>query len=210
MTTIITRLYPDLATAQGVVAALKDAGHGDDTIDIIAKDGDGAAGHRMLAARVPAVSAEAYAQRVAKGAALVVVRAPFAPMGTARHAMRVVNRTASIDVGIADEDVYIREQPQLGTSGKVMQGKVFFMSNPHRSMGHGHILGSNPISPARERTSAIRGGAYMSTKFWPMKLLSSGRQASSAISGGYLFSSMFGIPTLVGDLPSRELIKTTI
>jgi hypothetical protein len=210
MTTIITRLYPDLATAQGVVAALKAAEHDDRTIDIIAKDGEGSATQRMLAARVPAASADAYAPGVAKGAALVVVRAPFAPIGTARHAIRVVNRTASIDVGLADEDVYVREQPRLEVSGKVMQGTVFYMSNPHRSLGHGHILGSNPILPAKERTSAIRGGAYMSKMFWPMKLVSTGRQASSAISGGFLFSKMFGIPTLISDLPSRELIKTTI
>jgi hypothetical protein len=210
MTTIITRLYPDLATAQEVVAALKDRGHDPLTIDVIAERGEGAPEARMRAARVPAASAAAYGPGVARGGALLVVRAPFAPMGTARDAIKVVNRTPSIDVGLADEDFYIREQPRLETAGKVMQGTVFYMSNPHRALGHGHILGSNPILPAKERTSAIRGGAYMSRMFWPMKLVTTNRQASSAIPGGMLISRMFGIPTLIRDLPSRELIKTTL
>jgi hypothetical protein len=210
MTTIITRLYPNLATAQGVVAELQASGHAVSTVDIITKGGDGSPEDRMISARVPKASAAAYAPGIGKGAALVVVQAPFAPIGTARHAMLVVNRTPSMDVGVDDEDVYIREQPKIETSGKVQRGTVFYMSNPFRRLGHGHILGSNPILPAKERTSAIRGGAYMSKIFWPMKLVSTGRQASSAISGGFLFSQMFGIPTLIGDLPSRELLPTKI
>jgi hypothetical protein len=210
MTTIITRLYPDLATAQGIVAALQANGHEPSTIDIISKGGEGSPEDRMHGARVPKASAAAYGPGIAKGAALVVVRAPFAPMGTARDAIKVVNRSRSIDVGIANEDFYIREQPRLEISDKVLRGTVFYMSNPHRRLGHGHVLGSNPILHAKPRTSAIRGGAYMSTKFWPMKLISAPKERTSAIRGGFLFSSMFGIPTLTGDLPSRELIKTTI
>lgn len=210
MTTIITRLYGDLTTAQGVAAALMAAGHDAATIDVISRDGAGSAEARMLGARVPKASAAAYAPGVDKGAALLVVRAPFAPMGTARHAVRVVNRTPAIDVGLPDEDVYIREQPKLELEGKVLPGTVFYMSNPHRRAGHGHILGANPILPAKPRTSAIRGGAYMSTKFWPMKLLSPQKERGSAIRGGMLISSIFGIPTLSGDTPSRQLIPTTI
>ncbi|WP_295079917.1 hypothetical protein [Tabrizicola sp.] len=210
MTTIITRLYPDLATAQRVVAALEANGHMPATIDIITKASGVASETRMIDARVPSASAAAYAPGIAKGAALVVVRAPFAPLGAARDAMKVVNRTAAIDVGIEDEDHYIREQPRVDISGKVLQGTVFFMSNPFKPLRHDHVLGSNPILPAKPRTSAIRGGAYMSTKFWPMKLISTNRQANSAISGGFLFSKLFGIPLLIRDLPSREILPTKI
>jgi hypothetical protein len=210
MTTIITRLYKDLATAQAVAAELSLAGHDNATIDVIGRDGDGTAEARMAEARVPRASAAAYAGGVAKGAALLVVRAPFAPMGTARHAMRVVNRTAAIDVGLADEDVYIREQPKVEKAGKVLPGTVFYMSNPHRSLPHGHIFGKNPLIASKPRTSAISGGAYMSTKFWPGRLLSVPKERTSAIRGGMLISSIFGIPTLSGDTPSRELIPTII
>jgi hypothetical protein len=210
MTTIITRLYKDLATAQGVAAELTEAGHDAATIDVIVRDGAGTADARMAQARVPKASAAAYAPGVAKGAALLVVRAPFAPMGTARHAIRVVNRTTALNAGLADEDVYIREQPRLDMTDKVMQGTVFYMSNPHRSLPQGHILGSDPIIRSQRRNSAISGGAYMSTRFWPGKLLSKPKAGTSAIRGGMLISSLFGIPTLSGDLPSRQLLRTTI
>jgi hypothetical protein len=206
MTTIITRLYPDLATAQTVVGALKARGHDETTIDIITRDGDGTAASRMQRARVPKASAAVYGTGIAAGQALVVVQAPFAPMGTARDAIRIVNRTKALDVGVKDEDYYIREEPKVDLAGKVMQGTVFFMSNPLRPMMQGHILGQNPILPPRERRSAIHGGAYMSTKFWPMKLLSTSREANSAIRDGFLFSSLFGIPTLVRDWSSRNMM----
>lgn len=210
MTTIITRLYKDVATAQGVASALTSAGHDAGTIDVISRDGAQGAEACMIEARVPKASAAAYAPGIAKGAALLVVRAPFAPMGTARHAIRVVNKTPAISVGLADEEVYIREQPKIETDGKVLSGTVFYMSNPHRSLVHGHILGSNPILPARPRNSAIPGGAHMSTRFWPGRLLSPQRERTSALRGGWLISSVFGLPTLSGDTPSRQLIPTTI
>lgn len=210
MTTIITRLYPDLATARRVVEALEANGHDPSTIGMIAKGGDGSPEARMAEARVPNASAAAYAPGIARGGVLVVVHAGFAPIGAARDAIKVVNRTPSIDVGLDDEDVYIREQPKVELSGKILHGKVFFMSNPYRTPGHGHILGSNPILPSRPRTSAIRGGAYMSRLFWPMKLVTTGREGRSAIPGGFLFSRAFGIPLLIRDLPSRELLPTKI
>lgn len=210
MTTIITRLYPDMATAKHVASALKDRGHDEATISILTKEGDGSAMERMARMRVPSASAAAYAPGLAKGQVLLVVQAPFAPMGTARDAIRSVNRTPAINVGLADEDHYIREEPRIETSDKIMHGTVFFMSNPLRPMAHGRALGQNPILPPRERRSAISGGGHMSRMFWPMKLVSTGRQTNSAISGGFLFSRIFGIPTLIQNLPSREMIKTTI
>lgn len=210
MTTIITRLYPDLATATSVAANLAQGGHDPSTIDVITRSGEGSVSARIRAARVQAAAAAAYAPRVEKGAALLVVRAPFAPMGTALHAKRLVNRTPSIDVGLAEEEHYIREQPNVETAGKVLSGTVFYMSNPHRSTSHGHVLGSNPILPSKPRTSAMAGGGYMSRMFWPMKLVSAPKERNSAVRDGFLVSRMLGIPTLVGDLPSRELIRTTL
>lgn len=206
MTTIITRLYSDVAAAQAVVAALTSNGHRPSTIDVITKDGAAPALDRMHAARVPSGSAAAYAPAIAKGQALLVVQAPFAPIGTARNAIRTVNRFPALSVGLADEDVYIREDPKVDTSGKLYPGTTFFMSNPYRSPSHGHILGSNPISPSKPRTSAIRGGAYMSTKFWPGKLLSAPKDRSSAIRGGGLVSSIFGLPTIIRDWGPRGMM----
>lgn len=197
MTTIITRLYQDGATAKSVADALLANGHGAGTIDIIT--GAEGAEARMVAARVRPEAAAAYAPAVAGGNALIVVRAPFAPIGAARNAMRVVDRFASVKVGVSNEDFYVRETPSVHARGSVLTDHPFFMSNKHRPAAHGHILGSNPIKPSRPRTSAISGGAYMSTKFWPMRLLAAKtRQGSSAIRGGWLISKSLGIPTLIG------------
>lgn len=210
MTTIITRLYANAAAAQGVVAALLAEGHSPATVHVITRDGAGTAAERMHAARVSATAARAYAGPVAEGRALLVVNAPFAPLGTALNAIRTVNRFASIDVGLAEEDAYIRDEPEVQLSGRILQGTVFFMSNPYRSLPQGHILGSNPIIHSRPRTSAIRGGAYISTKFWPMKLVSKPRERTSVLRGTWLFSSLFGLPTIIRTWPPREEFPTTI
>ena len=210
MTTIITRLYADAAAAQSVAAALLAEGHSPATIHIITRDGAGTAAARMQAARVGATAMRAYAGPVAEGRALLVVNAPFAPMGTALSAIRMVNQFASIDVGLADEDVYIRDEPEVRLSGRVLQGTVFFMSNPYRSLPQGHILGSNPIMHSRPRTSAIRGGAHMSIRFWPMKLVSKPREGTSVLRGTWLFSALFGLPTIIRRWPPRDDIPTTI
>ena len=206
MTTIITRLYADSATAQAAANDLMERGHSDDYINIITRDGDGSPAERMKAARVAAASAAAYGPHVARGAALLVVQAPFNPVGAARHAMRVLAKHKALDAGVADENEYIRELPKVETSGKVMHGTVFFMSNPLRPTAHGHIFGTRLISARKERTSAMRGGGYMSTKFWPMKLVSAPKERNSAIPGGFLFSSMFGLPTVVREWTSREMM----
>jgi hypothetical protein len=198
MTTIITRLYADTATARAVAGALMATGHAVDTIDVIGRDGAADVADRMRAARVNPDAAAQYAPAVQRGATLLVVRAPFAPMGAARHAMKVADRTPSIKVGVADEDEYIREQPSIAMRNNLMRDHPLVMSNPHRPLSHGHVLGNNPISAPRERRSAIAGGKHMSRLFWPMRLVSANaKEGTSAIRGGWLFSSMFGMPTLL-------------
>ncbi len=200
MTTIITRLYADNAAAHAVASTLLGDGHAPATIDIITRDGLGSVATRMRDARVPSASAAAYDGPVADGKALLVMRASFAPMGAARHAIKVVNRFPSIKVGLADEDVYIREEPKISIVGKVQTNHPLYMSNAFRPKTHGHILGSNPLLPHRTGRSAIAGGRHMSRMFWPMRLVSAqAKEGTSAIRGGWLFSSMFGIPTILKD-----------
>jgi hypothetical protein len=210
MTTIITRLYQDQSTAETVAGMLARQGLYLTAVDIITRDGAGTPAERMRAATVGADAAAAYAGPVGQGRALLVVNAPFAPMGTALKAIRTVNRTPSIDVGLADEDAYIRDEPDVQLEGRVFTGTVFFMSNPHRRLPEGHILGSDPIRRRPRHNSAISGGAYMSTKFWPMKLISKHRDNRPLTREGWLFSNIFGIPTLVKDWPPREDVPTIL
>jgi hypothetical protein len=207
MTTIITRLYPDQAAAQTVADALARQNLNLTSVDIITRDGADA---RMRKAMVGPDAAAVYAGPVAQGKALLVVNAPFAPMGTALRAIRTVNGFPSIDVGLADQDAYIRDEPDVQLEGRVFTGTVFFMSNPNRPLPMGHILGSDPIRRRPRRNSAIAGGAYMSTKFWPGKLISKHKDHRPLTREGWLFSKIFGIPTLTKDWPPRDEVMTIL
>jgi hypothetical protein len=209
MTTIITRLFKDTGAAQAAVDDLLERGHDAGYIQLISGSDAGLA-ERIRAARVSPQATTVYAPMVARGHALLVVRAPFNPMGTARNAIQALARHPSIPVAGVDANEYIREQPSMEARQNLLPGTVFFMSNPHRALGHGHVFGQNPILPSRERRSAIAGGGYMSTKFWPMKLISADRPRHSVTDRPFTLSGMFGIPTLLSDTPSRELIKTTL
>jgi hypothetical protein len=193
MTTIITRLYPDAATADAVVKDLLADGHASDTIDIIPA---GAGVAALRAARVGTAAARAYAEAMTGGRTLVVVRAPFAPMGTARNAIRVVNRRASIDVGLASQDEYIRERPGPMVSNNILTDHPLVMSNPYSRPWHGRIFGRGVIE-SRPRSSAMRGGGHVSTRFWPMKLITTGRSTTSARRTGWQLSKLFGLPTII-------------
>ena len=189
MTTIITRLYPDAASAQAVVAALIGQGHDQDTIDVIVRDGATDLTDRMRAARVGPSATAAYANHMSgNGKALLVVRAGFNPVGAARNAMKVAARFPSLDAGIANENQYLREDASAASTSSIMKSHPLLMSNPHRTGMHGHIMGNNPISAPREKRSASAGGAFMSTKFWPMRLVSANaKKGNSVIHGGALF-----------------------
>lgn len=208
MTTIITRLYPDQAAAQAATNSLLAKGQAADTISIIA--GGKEAADAMKAARVPAASAAKYTKAMGAKHALLVIEAPFSPIGTALTAIRTLYKHPALDAGVADEDYYLREHASPDYANSIMSDHPMMMSNPFRRLTHGHIFGDNPISPSKPRTSAIRGGAYMSKMFWPMKLVSQSAPRQSAIRGGRLFSSMFGIPLLTTSWPLRDELPTVL
>lgn len=208
MTTIITRLYPDSAAANAARASLLVRGQSDETIQIITADTAGGAVGAMKAARIGSVSSAAYANAMTGSQALLVVQAPLTPIGTALNAIRCLKRHPALNVGLDDEDVYLPGYISYQHSSSVMTNHPLLMSNQFRKLTHGHILGNDPIIHGKPRTSAIRGGAYMSRYFWPMKLVSSQKERSSAIRGGFLFSSIFRLPLLTPTWPSREDLPT--
>lgn len=210
MTTIITRLYPDSAAANAARASLLDIGQSDGTIQIITANTAGGAVGAMKAARIGSASAATYARAMTGSQALLVVQAPFNPMGTARNAIVCLSGHPAMNVGLDDEDVYLREYPGVQLSNKVMTNHPLLMSNPFRKLPHGHIFGSNPVIRSKARTSAIRGGGYMSRFFWPMKLTSAPKERNSVIRGGFLFSSLFGLPLVTRAWASREDLPTII
>jgi hypothetical protein len=210
MTTIITRLYPDPSAASAARTSLLNVGQSEDTIQIITATAGGDAGMAMKAARINSVSSRAYLEAMTGNQALLVVQAPFSPIGTALNAINTLRGHPAMDVGLEDENVYLREYPSTRYAGRIMEKHPLLMSNPFRRLSHGHIFGSNPVIHSKPRTSAIRGGAFMSRFFWPMKLTSAPKTRTSAIRGGMLFSSLFGLPLVTSSWASREDLPTII
>jgi hypothetical protein len=110
MTTIVSRLYADAKTAEQVVTALRIQGHPASNIDTIPAGSDAEAA--MVSARVPEASAAAYAKAISGGNTVVVCRAPVTPFGAARSAIATLDEFDSIDAGIANQNVYVREEPK--------------------------------------------------------------------------------------------------
>jgi len=185
MTTIISRHYADAKTADGVVAALHDAGFPEETVMVIGS----ADTQAMMDARVAESTAMAYASAMSAKSTLVVVHAPFTPFGAAMKAKDIVNAAPSMRLDGQDENRYISETPNadlyLGLS--VMRSHPRFLSadmNPRananrallsqafhwplltkhrarRALGkHGPVL---PFGTIKHKTadSAIKGGKRM-------------------------------------------------
>lgn len=161
-----------------------------------------------LAARSDAGAATAYARAMTADQALLVVQVPFNPVGGARGVLKLLRKHPAMAVGVSEEDFYLRDYPTAQFANRVMTNHPLLASNPFRVPSHGHIFGNNPVIHSKDRTSAMRGGAYMSRFFWPMKLVSAPRQRRSAMRGGFLFSSLFGLKLVTGSWPSRDLLPT--
>jgi hypothetical protein len=187
MTTIISRLYADPAVAAEVAGRLAAAGFPAQTYDLLAADSDlaGLPG-RITAARVRARAAATYADRLASGGAMIVVRAPFSPIGAARQAMEIVDQAASVDICRAVQNDYQSEQPDGRLFLSVLTDHPRFLSQdlrPGYSSAYGpvtELFGMRILSRRKPRTSAIAGGGFMSRLFWPMPLITRNRKARSA------------------------------
>ena len=112
MTTVVSRLFADEATAEQAVTALKLQNHPDENIDTVAAGNS--AQDALIEARVPKASAELYSEALSAGRAVVVCRAPFFPAGAARNAIDTMDLFDTVDAGVENENAYIREEPKEG------------------------------------------------------------------------------------------------
>jgi hypothetical protein len=182
MTTIITRLYSDTATAQSVVDDLKANGQKAAAISLIPAGADQAA---MDEAGVPSSAAAAYLGAMQPGQALVVVRAEFNPRGSARKAMIIVDRKESITVTVPNKDTYVREYPSAKYTTSVLKGAPLVMTNPFANLPHGHVMGKNLVDTGTSSSASSNGGRN-SRGFWPMAPVKTPRHRASVFSGGKL------------------------
>ena len=186
MTTVVTRLYETEDMARSVAETLRKEGFPDATLDVITS----ADTRAMEAARVEPGAASRYAGAMEPGFALFVCRAPFTPFGAAIRAQTVANAVPSLDVGVADENRYIRETADLGRFASSVLSYHPLMLTRDDYVGSGwsgwrlsDVFGFTLVSRRRARPDNLAHG-HMSTAFWPGKVLSTKPRRSSVIQGG--------------------------
>lgn len=190
MRTMITRLYADTAAAQTAYDALREKNRiSPENLTIV--ESSETAGPMMRAAGVTATAARTYEANFGEDMALLVLRAPY---GAARRAIETLTDFPSVDVGLASENIYVSPS---STKGSVLTSHPLLAMNPYRPLPHGHIFGDNPVTHSPSKSSVIEGGAYISKWFVPIQLVWRDKKPkTSAIPGGFLFSSLFSMPTI--------------
>jgi len=210
MTTVVTRLYESKAVVDRVAEVLRDDGFPEATFDVITSADAG----RIAASRVEERAAERYASAMTEGRALLVVRAPFTPFGAARRAQEVADSEPWIDAGVANQNRYIEEKPDLGKyRSSVLQNHPMMMTRDDY-VGSGwsgwrlsDVFGFPTISRRKERPDNLSPG-HKSTWFWPGKLLSTKPRRSSVFHGGRHMSRYFWPMPLVTTGRKRSILTS--
>jgi hypothetical protein len=197
MTTVVSRLYDSVETANSVADQLRAVGFPDATISIITNADAG----EIAAARVSDAAAESYAAAMTGGQALFVCRAPFTPFGAARTAIATADGAAWIDTGMGARNEHVTETPDLEKHLPAKSTKHDLVMTPADYVGSGisewqlsRVFGWPTISKGRVagRPTVLSGTRYMSRSFWPGKLLSNKPRKTSVMDGETLMSKRFG------------------
>lgn len=223
MTTVITRLYQDEASALGVRGRLNRAGFPRHALSLFSGEQGLSASElqaKMERALVPTEAARTYAARVAEGASLVAVHATYKPLNAVRIANETFASSGALSSGLETESFRVKTPPDHAPS--VMKDHPRFLtmapsaeptvrlvseqlgvrtlSHPKRrdSVMHGgkRFFGEGIIRK-KKSNSVLREGSFMSRYFWPMPLVSKRQRGLSVIpGGGHPFSQMLGWPTV--------------
>jgi hypothetical protein len=219
MITVITRVYETRDMANDVLAKLKAAGFPDRYIDVIGKGAEA----QMAEAEVSDDAAAKYAPLVAKGHPLVVVRAPFTPIGAARKALEIVDSVAAMDAGVENEAVLKDNKIVFSGPSSIMPDHPRFLTPREFKPRHQTIsgtLGFRTLKPHKKKLSVSRSGRRTFGAIIPLvskkqrrvkvrhnarpvtgglfPLLTAHRRDMSASgTSGTVFSDLFGFPTLI-------------
>jgi hypothetical protein len=183
MTTVVSRLYDTVDTAQRLADRFRAEGFPDSTLSILTS-ADAAA---MDAARVPGPDAALYAAKMQAGQAVFVCRAPFTPFGAARRAIDLADGMPSL----AGANTYLRQDPKLErglnsvlpTHPKMMT-RADYVGSGWAEFRASHLFGQPTVSRRREAPNNLnKTGRPMSQMFWPGKLISDKPRKLSVMSG---------------------------
>lgn len=155
MTTIITRLYQDENTANGVAQTLLENHFRQRMLDVIA---GGDAHVQMARAGVPKDAMDGYAQGIQNGNALLIVRAPF---GGAKAATKLVDQTSSL----AGTSAYV--SAEMPPQNILPDHPRFLSHDPSPGEARGRpFLATLFGKPLLKKQVNLDNSLYRGTKFW--------------------------------------------
>lgn len=212
MTTVMTRLYADEETARRIERRLYLQGFPRRATEVIAKrEGQGASAlaDRMTTAHVPEAAAGTYAEKVATGKALLVVRATYKPLGAPRIARETLADSPVVKSGLDEEEFYVDTGPERSPS--ILTDHPHFLTFPREEAEMrpdliSASLGIPLISRKGPKSTVYKGGRLMSKMFWPMPMVIRKKSADSVIHGGRHVSKLFWPMPLVTDKPRRNSV----
>lgn len=205
MTTIITRLFPDEATAQSAFDRLTFRGMPKRDCKIIVA---GPKAHAMMErAQVHESAMSTYASHLGSGQALLVVHATYKPLGAAGLTREILAKYDTVDCGNIVEEHKTPWKPERAPS--VLKDHPLFLSIPGL-VPPGPIssnFGMRLLKPRHAKSNLMSGDRRMSRMFWPMRLVSKRRHTHSAMRGGRHMSRMFWPMPLISKGPRRKSVS---
>ncbi len=221
MTTVISRLYSDEASAKGVRERLYREGFPRHAMTLVSGgDSFGGIKEKITRALVPEEVADTYAQRVQEGNSLVVVRATYKPLNAVRVANETFETSGAVPSGLESDSFKVPTPPDPSPS-IIKDHPRFFTMPPSRDhiggplsdqfgfrlvsaqkrrdsvMHDGKLFFGDGIIRNRKTHSVLKPGSFMSKFFWPMPLLTKKKRGLSVIpGGGHPFSRLLGWPTI--------------
>ena len=207
MTTIITALFPDAASARRTVDRLTLKGFPARAIDVIASTEETA--RKLERAGVHESAIEPYAAGIAQGQAALVVRATYKPLGAARLTRETLAQRDTVAVeGVVQEHV-VKDDPYKKTSVLLDHPRFLTAAAEIRARTE-----SGPVTAGlwptlkahKARRSVMQPPRRVSRAFWPMPLVTRGRRSRSAIHGGRHMSRLFWPMPLLSKRPRGKTV----
>jgi hypothetical protein len=166
MTKIITRAYDSAETARNVRHELIQMQGFSPRIVGLYDKAEGLS-DTLASAHVQAATAKEYEKQVAKGGAVVLVRAGYRPLGVAQTTRDVAEAMGAVDMGNLVEEVYINEGPEnLGTKLLLDHPKLLTRNRVPGSTDYHMANWPIPLISRRKpmTESIIEPHAYMADK----------------------------------------------
>ncbi|WP_342076970.1 hypothetical protein [Yoonia sp. SS1-5] len=205
MTTVISRLFPDEASAHDAVDRLQFKGVPARECDVFVAGVDAA---RLERAMVNDDATSHYVSALNGGQALVVVRTTYRPLGAAKLTREVLAARGGVETPGVTEDYFV-PGTTFHDSKSILKDHPRVLSSPYELKFRGPVtsnFGLPMLKAHRQKRSVISGGRYMSRAFWPMKLVSQKSRKKSVISGGRYMSKAFWPRPLLSTKPRRKSV----